>query len=438
MQQPVRRSAERGLLKQALGTCLRILALNRPPDQELTPTQVEANIRHLVGDIAWFGIVTGTITAFLQVYVVRLGAPSLLVGAITYGPALIAIFWQIPAGHLITRKGYRMRWTLFSGLVLRGFYLAVALIPFFITRSRAEVTAVVWVLSALASSISNVSFLSMMADAVPPDRLQRMVGLRFAAFGLSNTLTTLLAGLLLTRLAFPLNYQVLFLIGFVGSMMSWWNCNHIHVPDPPAQTGPQPAFFHELGGIVRYPGFLRFLLSVFCLQLALGMIAPLLPLYWVRTLRASDQQVSLILSTATGMMVVGSLVMRRAVNRMGRELALGIGALGYAFYPLLTSLTLSVWWLLPWAAFAGIFNAAINVNLFDNLVAVTPEGERTNYMSVYNTAANIGLFVGPLVAGVLAQTAEGPPLGLQVAAGVGIGAGVLLITRHRANGARQS
>ncbi len=413
-----------------------MLALNRPPDQALTQAQIEANIRHLVGDIAWFGIVTGTITAFLQVYTVRLGAPSLLVGAITYGPALIAIFWQIPAGRLITRKGYRMRWTLVSGLAYRGFFLTVALIPFVIRQGRAEATALVWVLSALASSISNVSFLSMMADAVPPDRLSQMVGLRFAAFGLSNTVTMLLAGPLLARLPFPLNYQVLFLIGFAGSMMSWWNVNHIHVPDPPPQTGPQPAFRRELGAMIRFPGYLRFLVSVFCLQLALGMIAPLLPLYWVRSLGATDQQVSLVLSTATGMMVVASLLMRRAVGRIGREAALGVGAIGYAFYPLLTSLTNSVWLLIPWAALAGVFSAAINVNLFDNLVAVTPEGERTNYMSVYNTAANIGLFLGPLLAGVLAQGIGGAVLGLQAAAGVGIGAGVLLITRRRRTGAQ--
>ena len=50
---------------------------------------------------------------------------------------------------------------------------SIPLIPFFITHGRAEVTALVWVFSALASSISNVSFLSMMADSVPPDRLSR-------------------------------------------------------------------------------------------------------------------------------------------------------------------------------------------------------------------------------------------------------------------------
>lgn len=406
------------------------MALNRPPDQALTPDQVESNARHLVADTAWFGFVWGSVVAFLQVYIVRLGASPLWVGAITYGPALVAIFWQIPAGRLMTRTGWRMRWMLGSGFFYRAFFLAIALLPFFLTQFRAEATAIVWVLSALASSISNVAFMSMMADAVPTDRLQQVVGWRFAAFGLTNTITALLAGPLLLGLPFPLNYQVLFLLGFLGSLVSYWHCHQLRVPDRPAQSGPQPAFWREVGQMLRYPGYARFLVAILALQMALGMIAPLLALYWVRNLNASDQQVSLILGTATASMVVGSLLMRRMVGRIGRERALAVGALGYALYPLLTSLTSSVWFLIPWAALAGVFNAAISVNLIDNLVSVTPEAERTNYIAVYNTASNMALFVGPLLAGAIAESAGGPGLGLKVAAAVGLVAGVLMALRR--------
>jgi MFS family permease len=228
-----------------------------------------------------------------------------------------------------------------------------------------------------------------------------------------------------------LNYQVFFLFGFAGAMLSWWHVHHIHVPDPPAQAGAQPAFWRDLREMVRFPGYSRYVIAVFVLQLALGMIAPLLPLYWVRSLAASDQQVSLVLSTATGAMVIGSLLMQRVVRRIGRERALALGGLGYACYPLLTSVIPSMAWLIPAAALAGLFTAAINVNLFDNLVTVTPEGERMNYMSVYNTAQHLALFTGPLIAGLLAVGTGGPVVGLRVAAGVGIGAGVLLAARRR-------
>jgi len=79
-----------------------------------------------------------------------------------------------------------------------------------------------------------------------------------------------------------------------------------------------------------------------------------------------------------------------------------------------------------------VFNAAISVNLVDNLVSVTPEEERTSYIAVYNTATNIALFIGPLLAGAIAASAGGPGLGLKVAAGVGMVAGVLMALRRPA------
>lgn len=402
----------------------------RPPDARATAAQVEANIRYLVWEITWFGVVWGAVIAFLQVYIVRLGASSLLVGAITYGPALIGILWQIPAGRLITRSGGRMAWVVGSGFFYRVVFLLVALVPFLFSRAASEITVLVWVLGAFASSVSNVAFLSMLADAVPADRMTQVVGWRIAGFGLANTITTLLGGQFLRLLPFPLNYQILFLIGFAGAMISWFYVRRIRVADPPPVRGPQPALWGDIGRMLRHPRFGRFLIAVCVLQLALGMIAPLLPLYWVRSLAASDAQVSVVMTIASGTLVIGSLLIRRLVSRIGRTRALAAGALGYALYPLLTSLTPSAWWLVPWAALSGLFNAAIVVTLFDNLVSVTPTEDRTSYIAIYNVVVNIALFAGPILAGLLARDAAGVVLALRLAAVVAVGAGVLLALRR--------
>ncbi len=394
-----------------------------------TPAQVEANIRHLVWDITWFGVLWGSVVAFLQVYVVRLGGSSLLVSTLTYGPALIAILWQIPAGRLMTRTGQRMRWVILSGFVYRLFFLAVALVPFAFPHYRAEITVGIWTLSAFASSFSNVAFLSMMADAVPTDRMTQVVGWRIAGFGVANTLTTLAGGQLLRYLPFPINYQIFFLIGWLASLISWWHVLQLRVPDRPADHSPHPAFWRDLNRLLQYPRFGYFLVGVGIMQLALGMAAPSLPLYWVRNLGATDGQVSAVLTIASGTLVIGSLLMRRAVARMGREWALTVGALGYALYPLATSLTPSAWWLLPWAALAGFFNAAITVTLFENLVSVTPADDRTNYIALYNVVTNTALFFGPILAGLLARDAAGVIVALRLSAGVGLLAGALLALR---------
>ena len=405
--------------------------LRRPPDAAPTPAQTEANVRHLVWEIGWFGIAWGTVINFLQVYEVRLGASSLLVGAITYGPALVGIFWQLPAVRLIMRTGHRMRWVIGAGFFYRLMFLLVALTPFILMRGRAEATAGIWVLQAIPVTISNTTFLSMLADAVSSDRMTQVVGWRLAAFGLSNTLATLFSGPLLQALPFPLNYQVLFLIGFTASLVSWWHVNQIHVPDrEPDRRKAQP-LKREMGRALSHPRFGRYLLAVGVLQFALGMIAPLLPLYWVRRLSATDGQISIVMTVFSGVMVLGSLTTRRVVARIGRERALAAGALGYALYPLLTSLSPSVWWLIPWAALAGFMNAAMSVTLFDNLISVTPDGERTTHIAIYNNVINIALFAGPIIAGLLAANGARTALALQITAGVFLVSAVLLATRRK-------
>ncbi len=106
---------------------------------------------------------------------------------------------------------------------------------------------------------------------------------------------------------------------------------------------------------------------------------------------------------------------------------LACSALGYGLYPLLLSVSRSVLWLIPWAAIGGFFYSAFSVTSYDTVVAATPDADRTNFMAVYNLEANVGLFLGPLLAALLAGTAGGPALGLQAAAAIAAVAALLCI-----------
>ena len=201
-------------------------------------------------EITCFGVAWGTLFTFIQVYVVRLGAPSLLVGAMTYGPALGRHPVADPRGA--ADHPHRASDALGggSGFFFRLMFLLVALAPFVIvTNGHGAATAALWVLQAIPSTVSNVSFLSMLADAAPAGRMTQVVGWRMAGFGVANTLTILLGGRLLQLLPFPLNYQVLFLIGFAASFASWILVRRIHVPDRAAGPGRGAGDRHEIGRV---------------------------------------------------------------------------------------------------------------------------------------------------------------------------------------------
>jgi MFS family permease len=404
---------------------LALAGIGRPVDAALTPEQMQANARRLILEVTWYGILIGTTINLMQVYVVRLGAPAVLVGAVTFGPALVSIFWQIPANQWLRRSGHRMQWVLATGLLHRLAYLAVALLPFFVSTNLAALTVMILVIQAFATTLSGTSFLSMMADAIPSDQVSQVVSGRLAGFGFTSTVSTLVASLILTRLVFPLNYQVLFLIGFTASMASQWHVMRIRVPDRQPAPAVKGHLRQEFGGMWQLKRYMQYVGIVGVIQMALGMVGPLMPLFAVRRLGATDGQISLVVTAFSAASVLGSIMMRRLVKHAGRERVLAVGALGYALYPLLISLSPTVGWLIPWAALGGIFYAAISVTLFDNLLAVTPGGDRTTFVSIYNLFVNIALFIGPLLAAILARGTMDPAPALQVAAGISLAAGAL-------------
>ncbi len=410
---------------------LRSLAFWRPRTAASTsPDATEANIRRLVAEITWYGILIGTTMNLIQVYVVRLGASSLLLGAVTYGAALVSILWQLPAGRLMAASGHRLRWVVNSLLTHRLLYLAIALLPFFITRGRAEITVLLVILQAFPLAVANTSFLAMMADMLPPRRTTQIVGWRMAGLGITSTLSTLVAGRILQWLAFPLNYQVIFLIGFGASLVSVWYVRQLQVVDPPPHRS-EKALLGDVGRMLQRPGYAPFLLVACLSHVVIGMISPLLPLYWVRLLAATDGQISILVTAASAAGVVGALSMQRIVGRIGRVWALALAPAGYALYPLLTSLSPSIWWLIPWAMMAGFFISALYTTLFSNMVALTPDHERTEYVSLYNLALFGGMFIGPIISGFLADIPGGIVLGLRLAAAVGFAAALLVVLQRQ-------
>ena len=246
----------------------------------------------------------------MQVYVVRLGTSSLLVSAMTYGTALISIFWQLPAAALLRRSGRRMRWVVGVGLLYRLTFLLIVLVPFILRAWRAEATVGIWVLQAFPVALSHTAFLSMLADTVPAHRIPQVVGWRMATFGLTSTLSTLGAGWVLQRLPFPLSYQVVFALGFAACMVSWWLIGQLQVPDRAHKAAARVGLWHGMRETLRVSGFAHYALAVGVVQLAIGMTTPLLPLFWVRHLDATDAQISIVVTTASAATTLGSLLVR--------------------------------------------------------------------------------------------------------------------------------
>ncbi len=72
------------------------------------------------------------------------------------------------------------------------------------------------------------------------------------------------------------------------------------------------------------------------------------------------------------------------------------------------------------------------------MVALTPDHERTEYVSLYNLVIPGGMFIGPIISGFLVDIPGGIVHGLRLAAVVGFVAALLVVFRGGCGARRQA
>ena len=102
-----------------------------PPLLEPTPPPPELKSRFPPLsrlDIGWYGVLNGSVLAFISIYITRLGGSALQVGMINAIPGLITLLLALPAGQWLSNR--TVSWNVFISSVLsRMFYLALVFIP---------------------------------------------------------------------------------------------------------------------------------------------------------------------------------------------------------------------------------------------------------------------------------------------------------------------
>jgi MFS family permease len=391
----------------------RVFALaTRGPAGTDTPV-LRRNIQLLYWDIAWFGVLFGVTANFLVIFVARLNASPWLLSAVTSGPALVNVLWQLQAARIVERNDNPQRLTMRATLPNRIGFLVIALIPLLLPFSwQAYAIVAVILLQGIPTAIMFVAFQTMFTDMVPRARMAAVVGTRNALLGLTSTIMVMVCGVVLTVLPFPWGYQALFLIGFAGSLGSLWSIANLQIPRTAAQPGavtpltpvaPAPA-------LLRDRNFVRFSLGAGMLNLGMFMTAPLFPLYWVDRLGLSDGWISIFATTLSMASILGAFGLRTVSHRWRIPTFLATASLLFALHPILTSMLVNPLLLAAVAAFAGIWGGVINVMLFNGLAEVCPPSYRPRYIGGYTWLMNIAMFAGPLIGAGLAEVA-----GVQVA-----------------------
>jgi MFS family permease len=359
---------------------------------------------------AFFSPFTGIAGAFAGAYAIRLGATNTEIGLMSSIPPLLVILVSIPFGRILQTSPRKLFWALGGLCLYRIGFMLFALAPWvrgsFLTPALFFIS--MFALGAVPIQLFNIGNVGMMIDIVPADCRASVFTVRNVIGSLVNIGGIFLAGQWLSHMAFPGNYQVLFVTTGMLAFLSLFCWLSIRYPQRVKKTEDVSSIktqkhslldqVKELSQVFRgQPMFSRFMVNTLLLNVGMWMVGPLYVLYTVRQLAASDAWIGTAGTIANICSLVGWLAGRRLIERWGdtvthRRLVLLIG-----IYPVLVGLSPSLSLIMVFGGLYNLFAPSFSLSNYNLWLKVLPQARREDAAAIYNTIMSIGPFIFPLV-----------------------------------------
>ncbi len=340
---------------------------------------------------------------FLPVFLTRLGATSQQVGYLTSMPALTGLLLGIFIGRFLQNRPNIVPY--FSAarlMVLSSYALTALLIGLVPNAILIKAILVLWAVVTLPQTVVAVSFNVVMSSVAGAEHRYDLMSRRWSILGITTALTTALAGQLLEHFPFPLNYQIMFFLLSVGSLISFYYSSHIILPDRHIPAEYQVNNFKQRLLLlyarlkIEIP-FVRFVSIRFVYLLGVTLATPLFPLYFVRVVGASDAWIGLINTAQTSILLIGYFYWTHASRQRGSRFVLLISTFSMSLYPMLISRIQNVQSIAAIAGIAGFFQAGIDLVFFDELMKTIPEDMSPIFVAIAQTLTQLSSFLAPML-----------------------------------------
>jgi MFS family permease len=375
--------------------------------QVAVPPQYHATFRHLYYDIAWFGVLSGSVVNFMSIYATRIGATGLQIGLIGAMSAVVNLFLAIPAGRWLSKRD-TSRAIFWSSISYRIGFVFFIFLPW-LFNNNGQVIAIILITFFMAIPFTplGVGFNALFAEAVPDRFRAHVAGTRNIMLAITFILASLVSGYILDNVPFPIGYQIVFGIGAFGAAMSSYHLYFVRpvqdeVPTP--QINPEPDTTkqtespRDLSSILRLDilstPFRKVLFALFAFHLAHNLTTPVYPIYNVRVLELSDNNLGISQALYYLTMLIGSMQLRNIVHRLGHKKVTGLGVMGMSLYPLLLAFTHTVWQFYAIALIGGFTWAWTNGAYANYMLERIPPDDRPSHLAWYTIILNLAILGG--------------------------------------------
>jgi MFS family permease len=364
----------------------------------------ERNSFFLICEGAVGAIVFNLVNPFISMFAKRMGAGDIEIGLLSSLPALMGILALVPGSLLVDRQRDKKKIVALLAFLAGVMYPIAALTPA-MGQYRVMIYVLVIALLNWPFSVFNISWQSFFTDVFPPDKRNMAYTSRSKAATSLGTVTTLIAGLVLSwfpgsdqeRLLF---YQSFFILAFFLTLLQIYFLYRVKgypVPETVQKEAPL-AVLKDCGrAIFSNKPFLQYMTVSFFFHVTLQMAWPLFFIFQVDYLHADEAWLS-FLTVANGIAgVVTYSYWGRMIEKKGSKWVVMIGAAGFAISPILTVLSPNLPVLLLANIASGLTFGAFQLALFDNLLEVLPQENRTLNIAIYTTFISISGFISPMI-----------------------------------------
>jgi len=375
-----------------------------PPGLDKT---TRSNYRNVQVDAVGIGLASAA-APFLPVFLARLGAGAFEVGLLTAMPAVAGLVFALAIGRFLQSRPNIVWWYSFSRMLVISAYAATGAAPFIIPREWLIPAVIgIWALATVPQTIVNTGFTVVMNSVAGPAGRYELLSRRWTILGFTSAVFVVIAGALLDRIGFPVNYQAVFLALSVGGLISFRYSSSIvlpaRAPEVEVKAAPGRDTIREYVRLVRArPDFLSFTLKRFVFFAGVTLAQPILPLYYVNTVKASDSWIGAISMVGTVVMLFGYSFWSRQSRLRGSRFVLMATTFGVGMFPLLVAATHRVEVIALLAGMAGVFQAGVDLVFFDELMKTIPEEYSAMFVSFAQMFQYLATVVAPLLGTLLA------------------------------------
>jgi hypothetical protein len=371
-------------------------------DSNSPSEQRRLNFRYVQIDA--IGVSISNVAApFLPVFLTRLGATNFQVGLLSSMPGVTGLLLAILVGRFLQTRRNVVPWYSVSRLMVISCYALTGILTLLLSQSfLVSSTLAIWAFATLPQTALAVAFSVVMNAVAGAEGRYALLSRRWAIFGITSVVGTFLVTSVIDLVPFPMNYAFMFLGLSLGGLLSYTFSTRIQIPDQPSTSLDMRVSFPEtlrnyLVLLKTNPAFVSFSTKRFVYFSAIALSAPIMPLFLVRTVGASDSQIGTINMAFTMVMLVGYFLWPWVSRRRGGRIVLLATTLGMVLYPALTAANPAVERIIFFAGLGGLFQAGLDLVFFDELMKTVPPEYSATFVSLAQSMQYLATTLAPLV-----------------------------------------